>query len=677
VSTTEASPHVARRPLESAALFLAALVFWSACLLSPLRPPSPKGTAVATPHWLLALDDAYVFVRYAEQAARGLPLQWSPGELSTGASSPLYAALLVPVHWASQSLAVWSWWSRGIGLLSLWFLGLAAAAMLRAAGLPDPWPLAAGVAVVWSGPVGFGAVAGMESAANAGLVLFTCAAWSAASCQAHRSWGARWRRPLVLASLLPLLRPENAFLTLLAVAAAMAGPGPRRRWKAALALLPGLALAVTNLLATGAVMPTGATAKSWLGAPFVPLGALARQVVLNIRGQMLPIYAGRTSALWFPAGPIAIATALAALLFGIPALRRERPSPAAAGSRRFLAGLTPLAAAWMVLFLSAPLSAVLLWQQMRHHHAGLACAWALAVAGIAIVVESLAARRAAGLSSRQRSLALLLPLPLLFALPHWAREHQAAATDLFRRNGPAAAWLSRDEKGRELLLNDAGLLAIAHDGPMTDVMGLGTPDLTLAYRHGPGAIAEALARRRPLPEIAAVNLQLVKLPEILGRPLLLGRAPDETIVAEVRRELLAGTPLAGRGVDFAFLPDERRVHLRWVLPPGDREPSFALLLPAPDGAPSLQGCRPLYGRVGLEVPAGVGAIEWRAALLAGEEGEIRAQAGAGKDATPLGRLTVRRTAWNAVRAAWPRGASRLWLAREGAGLPCLEAVRFF
>ncbi len=657
-----------RRRLVEAVLLLAAALLFAALLTAPLRHPNRAPGLAAPPPWLLAVDDAYIFVRYARQAARGLPMQWNEGEPSSGASSLLFTLPLVPVHRLSSDPGIWSLWSRGVGVLSLFLLGLATAAALRAAGVAEPWPLAGGLTVVWSGPVGFGAVAGMESALNAALILAACAAWSRAL---REPAAARWATPLTLVALLPLARPENAFLTLLAVGAALLGRGPRRRGTALLALLPGAGLALLHLAATGAAEPAGALAKSWTHAAFVPASRLPEAWWLTARSVLLPVYAGRTPALWFPVGLLAVATALAVGLAGARALRRHQASP--------LAPLAPLAAAWAVLFLTAPLSSYLAWQQMRHHHAGLAAAWVLAIAGSALTIEAWVRRRSAGgLAPRWRALALLLPAALLATTHLWAREHTAAATDLFRRHGRAVSWLSSQGRGDVLLLNDAGLIALAHDGPMIDLIGLGTPGLTLAYRHGAGSIVESLARRPAPPTIAAVNPDLLRVPQLLGRPLVPAPAPGGTVVAEVRRELLQGTPLAGPGVDFAWLPDEERAQVRWMRAPEQRQASFALLLPGISGPPRLEGCRPILGGVGLEVPAGTRSIGLRAALLQEDRGALAVRSG-GPDAAVEHAITLGRTAWTEARLPWPAGAQGstvLWLTRQGSALPCLESVRF-
>ncbi|HEY6321730.1 MAG TPA: hypothetical protein VJA16_09255, partial [Thermoanaerobaculia bacterium] len=698
----------------------------------PLEMAARAGVAGAPPGWLLPLDDAYIFVRYAQQAARGRPWQWNTEEPSTGASSVLWPWLLVPPHWVSGDLAVWSRWSRWLGVASLWALGLAAVRALRAARVPEPWPLAGGLCLVWSGPIGFGATAGMESAANAALLVLACALWMESLGDGggadagdeseaggggggggvpRPSWrSARTWAPIVAAAL-PLARPENGALTLLAALVVLLGGRrlPWPRWTGAAMLLPGTVLAWCNWRATGIAEPAGALAKSWLHVPFLPLGARIASYVAVLRRALLPVYLGtKPTALWPPVGLLAVGTA-AAVLYATVARRRA----AAPAGRNPLAALAPLAAAWLVLVALAPLSILLLWQEMRHHHAGLALAWLLAFAGAGLASDAWEARRrerraalaavAAGavqepedrlpatLAPRWRSAPLALPLLLVLAFPHWARESARGAVELWRGHGRAAAWLAAHGHRETLLLTDAGLLSVVHDGPAIDALGLCSPDLTEASLHGPGALVESLARRRPLPEIAAAEPALLHLP-LLGEPLLppaSGQAPgpaappgEITVLARVRRELLAGTALDGPGLDFAYLPDEGRHRLRWHPPPLPPHTSAVLLLPGPgpaDGATPLQGCRPLFGTVEIELPPGIPEVRLRAALLPpGVDGEVVAAAGdsGGTFGPPLARGRLRADRWAEVPMALPARASMLWLARRGPGVPCLESLRF-
>ncbi|HVT58958.1 MAG TPA: hypothetical protein VHR45_11200 [Thermoanaerobaculia bacterium] len=719
-----------QRLLEGALLGTAALLFARVCTLPQLLAEKSRLPG-APPSWLLPLDDAYIFVRYAQQAARGLPWQWSRGEPSTGASSWLFTWLLVPPHWVPGDIALWSRWSRLIGVLSLWLLGWAAARALRAVRLPAPWPLAGGLCLVWSGPIGFGAMAGMESATNAALVVLACVLWMEVirgSLAGEPVPGARRVWALFLTALLPLARPENGALTLLAALALWSGRLPWRRWTGFAVLLPGTLLAVANRIATGYFQPAGAFAKSYVAWPFLPLTARLGAYWKLVRSALLPVYLGTLpAALWPPVGWLALATTAAVLVAVLARLRsgggflkiarQSGPAAAAPGLSDRAAGrvqllpLAPLALAWLVLAALAPLSSHLLWQQMRHHHAGLALAWLLAFAGTGLAAERIAARGpnpgpktpaaapAAGevrlpgaaprverpAERRWRAAVFLLPLPLLLAFPHWARESNRAATELFRLHAPAAAWLAAHAHDRVLLLTDAGLLSLAHDGPAIDALGLASPDLTEPSLHGPGALLESLARRRHLPEIAAVDPRLLRLPQLLGEPLLPGSPPPGgTVLARLRRELLVGTVLAGPGLDFAYLPDERRYHLRWEPPPPAVPSSFALLLPASAGAAggklALQGCRPLLGRLRVELPTGLGLVRLRATVLAPvPAGEVVAAVGDGAETAsrPLTALRLAAERWSEGELQIPAGRRELWLTRSAAGVPCLESLRFF
>jgi len=716
-----------RRGLTAALLLAAAVMFGGVCSL-PLELAARARVVGAPPGWLLPLDDAYIFVRYAQQAARGRPWEWNRGEPSTGASSVLWPWLLVPAQWVSGELAAWSRWSRWLGVASLWALGLAGVRALRAARVPERWPLAGGLCLVWSGPIGFGATAGMESAANAALLVLACALWmESLGDGAGRGGGdgggrgadggfggaprPAWRSARVWAPIvtafLPLARPENGALTLLAALVLLGGRRlPWPRWTGAAVLIPGLMLAWLDWRATGIVEPAGALAKSWLHVPFLPLGARIASYVAVLRRGLLPVYlGGKPTALWPPVGLVAVGTA-AAVLYATIARRR-----AAVPDRwNALAVLAPLAAAWLVLAALAPLSTLLLWQEMRHHHAGLALAWLLAFAGAGLASGAWGARRrerggtggaaaieepgegtAAVTAPRWRSAPLALPVLLVLAFPHWARESARGAVELWRGHGRAAAWLAAHGHRETLLLTDAGLLSVVHDGPAIDALGLCSPDLAEASLHGPGALVESLARRRPLPEIAAAEPALLHLP-LLGEPLLppapgaaAGPAapPGEiTVLARVRRELLAGTALDGPGLDFAYLPDERRHRLRWHPPPLPPHTSAALLLPGPgpaDGATTLQGCRPLFGTVEIELPPGIAEVRLYAALLPpGGDGEVVAAAGDGGGTLgpPLARGRLRADRWSEVPMTLPARASTLWLARRGPGVPCLESLRF-
>ena len=113
-------------------------------------------------------------VRFAHQLARGNGLEWTDGQPSSGATSLAYLVLLLPAQWWGDGVSDWGRWSQWIGLLTLWSLGLAALTLFRSLRLESPWPLLGAATVVLSGPVGWGALAGMESAWNAAALMLAC-----------------------------------------------------------------------------------------------------------------------------------------------------------------------------------------------------------------------------------------------------------------------------------------------------------------------------------------------------------------------------------------------------------------------------------------------------------------------------------------------------------------------
>ena len=669
--------------VEAAALLVATFVFSIFCI-APLKSmqgnqalQSEFGLApneVPPPPWILPFDDSYIFIRYAQQAHRGHAFQWNTGEASSGASSFLYPWILLPGQWLYDDIQGWSWWSRAVGFAGLWMLGVVAVFLMRTLGLAGPWPLATGLAVLWSGPVGFGAMTGMESALNAAALLLALTLWSKLSRKRHAVTATLF---FLLVSFLPLLRPENLLLTLIGATAILVLPwAPLPKWTAPLLVLPGLGVALLNLASTGLAQPTAVVTKSWLGIAFPDLLTLIKLYLLGIWTEIGPVYLGaRGFLLWPPVGLLALGTAVAAL-WGLPReiLTRDRSSERVSSALR---NLRPLALVWIVLLALAPMSSMPTWQGMRHHHSGLVCAWVLAFAGAGVLLDRLTRDHAS--PARVIQLFSFAPAILLLAfIPTWGGLYAQKAIEIHHRHGPAVAWLEEHSQDSVLLLNDAGILSLAHDGPAIDVMGLGTPGMAKAYRHGAGSMVEAVARRRPLPSIAAANLDVFRLDELLSTPLIEGLDPrDQTVVTEIDLALLDNTVLASEGIDFAHLESEGRADLRWQPAPDPYLASFALELPGVDGRQQLQGCRPIAKRIEIAVPPEITSIRVVLAPLAGQDSIVRfglTGAGLGNEARDV---MISEGRWNHFEAEVPMGTNRVWLeASARAAAPCLESVAF-
>lgn len=638
------------------------------------------------PDWMLPYDDSYIFIRYAQQAHRGHPMQWNTGEASTGASSFLYPWILLPGQWLSDDIQGWSRWSRSVGFVGLWLLGVVTALFFRALGFGGPWPLATALAVVWSGPVAFGALAGMESALNAASLLLALLLWLRLSKQPTEGDPLSNRGRLVRAtalglvvSLLPLMRPENLLLTLLCAAAILFLPRtPLPRWTVPILLVPSLALAATNFALTGLAQPTAVVTKSWLGIAYPELAILTKLYLLGAWTEILPVYLGaRSNLLWPPVGLLALFTTVAALW----ALSRDVLTGArsnSAGSST-LRNLRPLAVVWLVLVALAPMSSLPLWQFMRHHHSALVCAWVLAFAGAGCLVNRLAKRF--GINTRAAQVVSLVPAALLLTLlSTWGGFYARSAIVIHHRHGPAAQWLERNSQDSVLLLNDAGFLSLAHDGPAIDVMGLGTPEMAKAYRHGAGSMIEAIARRRPLPTIAAANVDVFRVLDLLSTPLVAGLDPEnQTLLTKIDIALIEKTALAVNGIDFADLKSESQANLRWRPPPNPYLASFALDLPRTDGERELQGCRPISQGLGIAIPTGTSLLRAVGAPL----GDSDSAVGLSFDGPSLGEkesafeVVLRPGVWSHFDTSVPEGATWVWLDVPPGGVAlCLESMAF-
>jgi hypothetical protein len=314
---------------------------------------------------------------------------------------------------------------------------------------------------------------------------------------------------------------------------------------------------------------------------------------------------------------------------------------------------------------------------MRHHHSGLVCAWVLAFAGAGILLERLTGNRNPG--ARVTGLLSFAPAVLLLAfIPTWGGLYAQKAIEIHHRHGPAVAWLQKHSHDSVLLLNDAGLLSLAHDGPAIDVMGLGTPGMAKAYRHGAGSLVEAVARQSPLPSIAAANLDVFRLGDLLSTPLIEGLDPhNQTVVTEIDLALLANTVLASEGIDFADLESESQADLRWQPAPDPYLASFALERPGDSGDSELQGCRPLTKRIEIGVRPASSSIRIVLTPIADQESILRLGFMGSDLADDERDLTVPGGTWSQIESEVPKDASWIWLeAPPQRAVPCLESLIF-
>jgi arabinofuranosyltransferase len=210
------------------------------------------------------LDDSWIHLHFARNLAEGAGFAYNPGRPVAGSTAPLWTLLLAAgALVAGATVAM----TKVAGVAC----ALGAAVLTRRAalawGAPPKVALAAGLALLWTGPIAWGAFSGMEVTLAALLV--------AGALAAHGS--GRDLAAAALAALAVAARPEAALLLpFLLLAGALT---PARL--AAFVLAPlavGAPLVAFSYATVGAPYPATAAAKveggllGWLGGVREPLG---------------------------------------------------------------------------------------------------------------------------------------------------------------------------------------------------------------------------------------------------------------------------------------------------------------------------------------------------------------------------------------------------------------------
>lgn len=211
----------------------------------------------------LPLDDSWIHLHFARNLAEGAGFAYNPGQPVAGSTAPLWTLAVAAVFvLTGPSLIV----VKVLGVILAAAAALATAAAARAWGAPGLLAAAAGVALLWAGPIAWGALSGME---------VPLAAFLAALALGVHARGPS-RLVALIAALAALVRPEALVLAPLL---ALARP-PRARRMAifvaicAVVLAPAVAFSVMTV---GTPVPATATAKveggllGWLAGVREPL----------------------------------------------------------------------------------------------------------------------------------------------------------------------------------------------------------------------------------------------------------------------------------------------------------------------------------------------------------------------------------------------------------------------
>ena len=409
--------------------------------------------------WGFPLDDSWIHLHFARNLAEGSGFSYNPGVPVAGSTAPLWTLLLAAgAVVAGPSLAL----AKAVGIAATVAAGILARRAAVAWGAPPPVALGAGVALVWTGPLTWGALSGMEVSLAAALV--------AGALLAH----ARHRTVLtaVLASLATLARPEAIVLV---PALLVANPLTVRR-ALVFVVVPLVALApfVAFCLATvGSPLPATAAAKvqggliGWLGGASEPV----RVAFVARPGAFLTEWVrwlGTTHWLL----PVALGPALIALWW--------RPGRALA-----LPALT-LIAHPLAMALLAPYQGPA-FQEGRY---------SMHLLPLALVALAAAAPRTWPRTMRAAVLAyLLLAVP---ALVPAAARYGWAVQNINAMQVHLGHWLDRQlPRDARLAVNDIGAIAYFSRREIVDLMGLVTPAIIPYRRDGEPGVLRYLAETCP------------------------------------------------------------------------------------------------------------------------------------------------------------------------------------
>jgi hypothetical protein len=456
---------------------------------------------------MLPLDDAYIHLQYAWQAAHGHFLQYNTGETpTTGATSLLYVLMLalgfltgIGKDAMPSAILVLG---AALFVASTVTLADLARHLARLVGVDANLSSLAAIALfAGSGWMAWSFLSGMETG-----LLFTL---GVVGLWAHVT---RRIKLMALASAMAALtRPEAALLpaAILMAEAAFQTKGEALRMRPAAWMALSLSLAAVppavNYFYTGSVSASGMLAKSlftmvpfeW-SAVWSGFGASLFEIWARLFGGLSSDGHWHTFPL-LPLLAMAGAVILARSLIG----------------RR----LAVICAAWFVLGTASTATLqTATWHHYRYqvpYYSGL-----LVLGGIGAI--SLAHRWFRG--RRGAWLMVLVPLALwtIYSVRDFSLEYVRDTQTAARMQLALAQWLhDHTPLNARVAVHDIGIVRYFSDRATIDVVGLTTVDMTQAYRNGPGSIYEAMERFQPdyyavYPNLAPPYFGISSAPDLLG-----------------------------------------------------------------------------------------------------------------------------------------------------------------
>jgi len=493
-------------------------------------------------HAAASLDDAYIHFQYARAFAEGHPLRYHAAEpFSSGATSLLWPAVLAPFWLLGLRDANILWAAWGISFAALGALAYDVYHLTR--------PLAGAYAAIGASAMVF-AFSGFSWCAASGMEVVPFAWMVTRSVRASSEWveagragrTVRARRVmLVLATALPLLRPEGAvFSALLAVTLAVhpREATNRDRSRALFALASMLAIPIVLALVTGSARSSTMQVKLLPGNPYYPAGTLFAQIAANARVLVGTLLNGEAwSQEFLPKGgaPLAMGGLVAILALG-----RQRGRSWRAASVLLIA---------LTMFVPCAYD-TFLWNRLRYLWP-FAPGWLIGAACAAEIAGGLLA----GVRSRWKlatPIACGIVAGVLAMRLDWTLEDAAdSASGIDRQQVALGRWVKRELPIQARIgVNDTGAIAYHGERRTFDVVGLTTPGEAKYWLAGPGSRLEHyedLARTSPL----RLPTHFIVYPEWMACDAVLGQMLTEAIVTDAT--ILGGQTMRAYEADYSHL----------------------------------------------------------------------------------------------------------------------------
>jgi hypothetical protein len=401
------------------------------------------------------LDDSWIHLQFARNLAEGAGFSYNPGTQVAGSTAPLWTLLLAgAVRLGGARLLV----AKVLGISCVIAAALVTRRLVLAVGADRAAGRGAGVALLWAGPIAWGALSGMEVGLAALLVV--------AALLAHARDRTVWTA--TLAAFAILARPEAALLLPLLLVARPITWGRLAAFVGVTAIV--LAPAVWFSLATaGTPVPATAAAKieggllGWLGGVREPLGRTLLERPWQFLREWIGWLAGTNWLL-----PLALLPVLAAA--------RWR------GGRTWIWPAAALVLHPIAMAVLAPYRGPGFQEGRYSIHLLpllLALLWGLAARrSLAVTVAYLAI-----------ALGLLVPASARYA---WGTQNinamQVRIGDWVAEHVPSSA---------RLAVNDIGAIAFVSRRPVIDLMGLVTPEIRPYRREGESGVIRYIEETCP------------------------------------------------------------------------------------------------------------------------------------------------------------------------------------